>query len=146
MCHFWQMKKRGKTLGELIGQYKKQKTVKASTQAARETTHRHLWAYFGAHHSIKSITDGDAEAWRESIRNGRAENTVRKKTAIARTTFNCGIKYRWIETNPFCGLESSMIENKARMYFVTPADAAKVIDACPDNERRLIFALARWGG
>ncbi len=134
------------TLSELIEQFKKQKKVKASTQAARETTHKLLLGYFGADRPINSITEGDAEAWREHIRHGRAENTIRKNTAIAKTTFNCAIKYRWIDSNPFCGLESSMVENKARMYFVSEADAVKVMASCPDFEWRLIFALCRWGG
>jgi integrase len=134
------------TLSELIEKFRNQKRVKPSTQAARETTHRLLIVYFGPDRPIKSITEGDAEAWREHIRTGRAENTIRKKTAIAKTTFNCAIKYRWLSSNPFKGLESSLVENKGRMHFVCEADAVKVMAACPDHEWRLIFALCRWGG
>ena len=36
--------------------------------------------------------------------------------------------------------------NRERDFFVTREDAQKVIDACPDAEWRLIFALARFGG
>lgn len=32
------------------------------------------------------------------------------------------------------------------MHFVLPEDAAKVLDACPNAEWRLIFALSRFGG
>lgn len=32
------------------------------------------------------------------------------------------------------------------MHFVTHEDAAAVLEACPDNEWRLIFALSRFGG
>jgi len=36
--------------------------------------------------------------------------------------------------------------NREREYFITAAEAALIIDACPDAEWRLIFGLARWGG
>jgi integrase len=36
--------------------------------------------------------------------------------------------------------------NPARMYFVTADEAKKVLDACPDAQWRLIFALCRYGG
>ena len=39
-----------------------------------------------------------------------------------------------------------MVENKKRMYFVSEATAQNVLDACPNNEWKLIFALARYGG
>jgi len=36
--------------------------------------------------------------------------------------------------------------NAARGFFVTREMAGTVLDACPDNEWRLIFALSRFGG
>jgi hypothetical protein len=36
--------------------------------------------------------------------------------------------------------------NKERSYYLTRDDAAKVLEACPDAEWRLIFALSRFGG
>ena len=36
--------------------------------------------------------------------------------------------------------------NKSREYFVSVLEAAKVLQACPDYEWRLIFALCRFGG
>ena len=41
-----------------------------------------------------------------------------------------------------CGVR----ENKARMYYVTREEAQKVLDACPDAQWRLLFALSRFGG
>ena len=40
----------------------------------------------------------------------------------------------------------SVQANKSREHFVSRDVAAQVIAACPDNEWRLIFALARFGG
>src|SRR5262249_32956153 len=36
--------------------------------------------------------------------------------------------------------------NDDRQYFVSREDAAKLLDACPNGEWRLLVALARWGG
>ncbi len=48
--------------------------------------------------------------------------------------------------NPFAGLKGSVGSNRGRDYFLTREDAAKITDACPDHEWRLIFALSRYGG
>jgi hypothetical protein len=36
--------------------------------------------------------------------------------------------------------------NKTREYFLSHRDAEKILEACPDTQWRLIFALARFGG
>ena len=53
-----------------------------------------------------------------------------------------------IEENPFAEMEEgvSVRANKARDYFVTLEEANKVLEHCPDNEWKLIFALSRYGG
>ncbi len=33
-----------------------------------------------------------------------------------------------------------------KFYFITDDEAQKVMDACPNAEWRLLFALSRWGG
>ncbi len=52
-----------------------------------------------------------------------------------------------IAENPFSELKGiSAKANKEKLFFVTREMATKVLDECPNNERRLIFALARYGG
>jgi integrase len=41
-----------------------------------------------------------------------------------------------------CGVRA----NPTRFYFVSHEEAQRVLDACPDAEWRLVFALARYGG
>ncbi len=49
--------------------------------------------------------------------------------------------------NPFSQMQSVTIQaNSKRLYFVTRAEASKVLDACPDAQWRLLFALSRYGG
>ncbi len=54
---------------------------------------------------------------------------------------------RLITENPFADMgDCSVKSNKSRQFFLLREDADKVLAACPDNEWRLIFALARFGG
>ena len=38
------------------------------------------------------------------------------------------------------------VGNADRQYFVSRGEAGKVLEACPDSQRRLLFALCRYGG
>ena len=51
-----------------------------------------------------------------------------------------------IAESPFADLKGGKQENRSRYYFLTREDAQKVLDACPDAQWRLIFALCRFGG
>ena len=46
----------------------------------------------------------------------------------------------------FADVKAPSQVNEARKYFVPLEDSQKVLDACPDAEWRLIFALSRFGG
>lgn len=59
--------------------------------------------------------------------------------------FNAAVEHRYIDANPFRGVGGSVRSNRARMEFISLADSLKVMESCPDNETRLVFALARFG-
>ena len=141
-------RKRTDTVGGFINRYveSRKADTKKSTQAAWKAAHDSLIEHFGKDRQLRSITKGDALEWRRKIAKGRAENTVRKRTAIAKTLFTAALNHELIDRNPFDGLPSAMVENRDRMAFVTPADSEKVLKACPSHDWRCIFALARWGG
>lgn len=143
------------TLGAFIEQFKTGRgDVKDSTRAAWEAPFKSLVAHFGEKKPLRSITEGDATAWRRAIgqptgqgddKRKLAENTVRKRTAIAKTLFNAALSHRLIDRNPFNGLKSTLQENKSRMFFVGPVASAKILEAMPTTDWRVIFALCRWG-
>ncbi|MBW3600624.1 MAG: site-specific integrase, partial [Planctomycetes bacterium] len=60
--------------------------------------------------------------------------------------FRHAVKHRLIDANPFVELAGTTKGNAKRFYFVSREDAQKVLNACPDLQWRLIFALARFGG
>jgi hypothetical protein len=75
------------------------------------------------------------------------ENTARKRCAIAKQIFADAVDRELIVRNPFGKLEGLTVgASSGRDYFVTREEADKVIAACPDNQWKLIFALARYGG
>lgn len=53
---------------------------------------------------------------------------------------------RLIDTNPFDMKNLAVRQNRERDYYVTREQAEKVLDSCPDNEWRILFALSRFAG
>jgi integrase len=48
--------------------------------------------------------------------------------------------------NPFDGIQGTVGSNRERDYFIDRDTTAKVLEACPDAQWRLLFALSRFGG
>ena len=150
------------TLGEHLASYfAKRADVKPSTLTHWTHTKRLLLAYFGEDRPLASVTAGDAKDWERWLRTpearenrygeakadeGLAVNTARKRISNAKQFFQDAVSRELLARNPFAGLKGSVGSNRERDYFLTREDAAKVTDACPDHEWRLIFALSRYGG
>ena len=136
------------TLRRLIDDYIAMRTdVKARTRDLYEQTRRSLVDYFGEERCLDTITPGDADAWRLSLVDQKlADNTIRRRCGRAKQFFKAAVRLRLIPENPFIDLKSNVQGNPDRLYFVTRDEARQVLDACPDAEWRLIFALSRYGG
>ena len=136
------------TLGEWLSTYIGGRTdAKPSTRTVWGHTRRNLLDFFGKDKPIDGITPGDADQWRLFLVGlNLAENTVRRRCGIAKQFFNFARRKRLIAENPFADLKALVQSNRQRDYFVTREEARKVLDACPDAEWRLIFALSRFGG
>ena len=135
------------TLGPFLKAYIASRTdSKPRTHLKYESTRKALVAYFGADKKLRDITEGDAEGWRLHLAPGRSENTLRKHAAVAKLFFGAAVKKRLIATDPFAVLKAATQANDKRFYYVTREEAQKVMDACPDAQWRLLFALARFGG
>jgi len=137
------------TLGAFLEGYMKAHVgVKDSTRVALGQCIRYLTEFFGAGQPIDTITPGDADEWCKHLKGklGLADNTVRRRSGAAKQLFKAAVRKCLLTVNPFADLRSTVRGNPAREYFVTRAEAQKVLDACPDAEWRLIFALCRFGG
>lgn len=122
--------------------------VKPATATVYGHTRRCLVEFFGADASLRSITPGDADRWRLWLIEDQklAPNTVRRRCGIAKQYFRAAVRQELLTHNPFADLVSAVQANTSRYHFVSREDAEKIIEACPDAEWRLIFALSRYGG
>jgi len=148
-------------LGEYLAAYIAERTdVKQSTKRKWKQTHKSLLVSLGEKTPVRQITPGDAEQWRRSLgtvtpaelkarkkpKRSMCENTRRNYTSIAKVFFNAAVKKRLIESNPFQGLAATVMVNPTKQREITRDQAARILEACPDTQWRLLFALARFGG
>ncbi len=134
------------------------KAASESTLAAWRSTQRFLNDQL-PRRTLNSITAEDAHQFRvwmdkrkirqtTSPRKGEpmAENGKRKHISAAKMFFNAAKRRGLIESNPFEAQVSGSQANRSRDHYITPEDAAKVLEAAPDTPWRLTFALWRLAG
>ena len=139
------------TLGAFIDAYLAGRTdIKPRTRINFDQVRRDLVAHFGERKPLRDVTPGDTDEWRRWLLTRKkplGENTVRRHCGRAKQLFRAALRKRMIAENPFGDMKGCSVQaNKSREYFVTVLEAAKVLQACPDHEWRLIFALCRFGG
>ncbi len=135
------------TLGSLLDAWFGTKTVKPSTVLGYKQARTALERFFGADRALSTITPLEAEQWRKSqADSGLAPATVAKRVKTARQVFDRAVRWKMVAANPFAGLKGGSQANAARAFYITPEATAKVIDAAPDREWRLIIALCRYAG
>ncbi len=148
----------------LRGYMETRSDISENTRKNWKTTINSLVTFFGDDRSLRSISAGDAEQWRRQLgtqtkaelaeRKKRklgpkkpiSENTRRKYTKVVKVFFNAAVDKGLIGHNPFRKLVGTVVANNSRHHFIKREDIAKVIDACPDAEWRLLVALSRYGG
>ena len=155
-------RKNVRTLGAHLDDYLARRSdVKKSTLIHWQHTRRNLLAYFGEDRALASITAGEARDWERWLKSGTARegryagrkadeglapNTVRKRVSNAKQFLQDAVEHDLIEKNPFAKLIGTVGSNRERDFFIDRATAEKVLDACPDSQLRLLFALSRFGG
>lgn len=102
--------------------------------------------FFGADRDLRSVTPGDADAWLHWLSERYAPGTTGRTVKRAKQFFRAAVRSRLVSENPFQDVKPPSQVNRARQFFVTPEMAARVLEACPDAEWRLIFPLCRYGG
>lgn len=138
------------TLAAFLDSFIASQDVKKSTRVVYGHTRRCLVKYFGADKTLSEISPGDADDWRKWLKSNQnlSPNTIRRRCGIARQFFKYGVRKRLLAENPFAEIEGgvSVRANRERDFFVTAEMAASVLEACPDAQWRLLFALSRYGG
>ncbi len=125
----------------------KRTDIKPSTRRHLEQARQKLVGFFGADKLLVEITPGDADEFRLHLLEGLGDNTTRRMCGRAKQFFRTALRKRLIGENPFGDMKGCSVQaNRSRDYFILPEDAQRVLDACPDAQWRLLFALSRYGG
>jgi site-specific recombinase XerD len=137
------------TLEKFIENFLAKRAVAApTTLLSMRISAKRLIEYFGADTRIDKIGEGDADDWLLWLTHEKkyARATIGRTVKRARQFFRPALRRHLIDKNPFADIKAPSQKNEARKHFVTQEVAYRVIDACPDLEWKLIFALSRFGG
>jgi integrase len=137
------------TLGALLDGYiaGREADAKPRTIISFDQARKRLAGFFGADKPLSDITEADAEEfYRWMLANGLAVNTARRTCGRAKQFLRFAVRKRLLTVNPFGELKTAVGGNPERKFFLDRATAYRVLDACPDAEWRLLFALSRFGG
>jgi integrase len=139
------------TLSGFLDDYLRSRTdIEPGTRDLLRNARKWLEEFFGPDREMDSITPGEADEYRVWLgaEAGHAENTIRGLCKKARQFFRASLRQRAIRENPFAGMRrlTDLPSPKNRQFYLARTMAEKVLMACPNDEWRLIFALARYGG
>lgn len=119
--------------------------VKEATRTHLIRAPNDLVAYFGADKAMHEVTPGDADDFRRQL--SGADNTIRRTCGRAKQFFRAALRKRLVAESPFADMKDTNVRaNRSRDCFVTRKEATAVLNSCPDNQWRLLFALCRFGG
>lgn len=122
------------------------KPAAANTLKKWRQAEKVLNEYFG-NKSLRDITHDDAVKFRRWMDAGTlGENGKRTHISVAKMFFNAAKRRKLIEENPFEFQKASLVIDRSRDFFLSRANAAKILDACPDTQWKLVFALWRFAG
>lgn len=135
-------------LAKFLADYRQRRgDVKPQTRVNYRTCINRMLAFFDGERFIHEITAGDADRWFVWLKEkGYAKATIGKTITTARQFFRDAIRSGMIARNPFADIKAPGQTNRERIVFVSRQTIAKVIEAAPDAEWRLIIALSRYGG
>src|SRR5262249_27076717 len=120
--------------------------VKTGTATNLRIGAARLVEYFGNDRELSSISAGDCDDWLLWLKERYAGATVGKTGKEGKQFFRAAVRKKLIAENPFEDVKPPSMANEARKFFVARETAYKVLEACPDAEWRLLFALSRFGG
>ena len=108
----------------------------------------HLEKYLGRDVALRALTKGDADRFHRWMMNDKklSPNTAGQHIKRCRQMMRSAVDDRLIEVNPFQGIRIDLRSDKSKNRFISAADAKALLSCCPDQEWRVLFALARFGG
>ncbi len=122
------------------------KDVKPATLVVWAQPCRNLESFFPAGCTLRSVTAGNADQFKQWISTEPlAATTIGKRLKLIQSFFNCAKRHKFIEENPFAGLKIPVGDPKGRQAFVTRETIGRVLALAPPVWKAII-ALSRYGG
>ena len=130
------------------GYIRKRTDLKPRTVTNLKQARGLLVGFFKSERDLRTITRGEAKDWRRWLQTEKnlSRATIATHVKKARQFFADAVDRKFIAENPFKSVEAGKQSNEERMQYVPAADVLRVIDKCDDDEWKLLFALARFGG
>jgi len=139
-------------LSEFMAEYMKDAKTFDGRPAAKNTLKKWKQAqkvldeFFG-NKNLRDISHDDAVKFRRWLdAKTLGENGKRTHIGVAKMFLNAAKRRKLVDENPFEFQKASLVLDRSRDFFLTRANALKIIDACPDSQWRLIVALWRFAG
>jgi integrase len=120
-----------------------------SKPATAVTIHRvvtDLTAFLGATTDLRAVTVEQAEGFKKLYQNKKlAPATIYRRLKMAKMLFGHAVKLKHISENPFADVKGKNTNPVERRYYLSVADANKLIGAA-NPTWRIVVALARFAG
>lgn len=135
------------SLGSFLERYIEGRTdLKPGSKTNLAQVKNSLIGFFGSGRDIATITRGDGGDWHRRLKCSLSPATVAAFVKKSRQMLKDAVDRKLISDNPLSGIKAGKMSNPERQRYVPPAVVNKVINACPNIEWSLMFALARFGG
>lgn len=136
------------TLGELWNEYWEAEfyELKPTSQSSKRSARRRFFEFFDPSGFVDELTKRDAAKFAKFLEGRMREATKAGTIRDVRRVWNWAIESELLEKNPFNGIQRGSFKNKEREYYIPPSDFAKLLDACPSRQWRVLLALYRIGG
>jgi integrase len=135
------------TLGRLLAdRLATRDDVARRTEICHEYSKKKLLEFFGKERTLSTIHEHDADEYQRWLLKKHAQATASREVKRARQFFKVAVRRRLITANPFAEVKAGTQANPSRKHYVSRETIEAVLAACPNNDWRLIFALARYAG
>ena len=141
------------SLWDMFEEHAERMGYKDSTINGYQSARKWFFKYFSEKQQADTVTEKDAEefrAWLER-QNNKYGNPISPRSVAGyvktvKAVFNLAKKSRLIDRSPFEFIKKGSFVNPARQFEVSASIMPDILDACPSQGWRVLFALWRFGG
>lgn len=107
-----------------------------------------LERFLGRDIPLDALTKGEVVRWQEWMINtlGHSANTAGQHVKRCKQIFEAAVDDELVLRNPFKKVPINLESDESKNRSISLDDSKALLDACPDQEWRVLFALVRFGG